>query len=65
MRLRIINLFSTGVVLHKGNACCAAWTAASTSFSLESGTWQKISPVAGFILSRNFPLSGAMRFPPI
>ena len=34
----------------------------SISFSLLSGIWQNTSPVAGFILSMNFPLSGPMSF---
>ena len=38
IRFRILNLSSTGVTLHTGKAFCAARTAASISFSFESGS---------------------------
>ena len=65
IRFKILNLSSAGVIDHCENAFLAAVTATSISFSLLSGIWQNISPVAGLILSINFPLSGPIRFPPM
>jgi hypothetical protein len=65
IRFNILNLSSTGVILHVGKAFCAACTAASTSFSFESGISPYASPVAGLILSMNFPLNGPIKLPPM
>jgi hypothetical protein len=65
MRFRILNLSSTGEVLHPGKAFLAAKTAASTSFLWESGICPYTCPVAGLMLSIKFPLRGPMRLPPM
>ena len=65
MRFKMINLCSAGVTDQGGKAFCADWTANAISFSLLSGIWQIISPVAGFMLSRKFSPSGSIHVPPI